>query len=127
MAVVPAAKAMFLCDYHIGYSNGKVDLYGLFNAILPEHGYPYNRGRFCIFAQLINGLGSDPFFIDVRFAETDELIYTTETRSIQFPDRNTIIQIAMGIEGCQFQSPGMYLLELFCDNKWVCDTQLLLR
>jgi hypothetical protein len=56
MAIVPVAKAMFLCDFHIGYSNGKVDLYGLFNAIRPEHGYPYNRGQFCVFAQLINGL-----------------------------------------------------------------------
>ncbi len=127
MAVVPAAKAMYLCDYHIGYSNGKVDLYGLFNAIHPEQGFPYTRARFCVFAQLINGLGSVPFFIDVRFAETDELVHTTETRTLIFPDRNTIVQMAIGIDGCRFQSPGLYLLELFCDNTWVCDTQILLR
>jgi hypothetical protein len=107
MAVVPVAKAMYLCDYHVGYGNGKVDLYGLFNAIRPEHGFPYSRGRFCVFAQLINGQGQVPFFIDIRFAPTDELVYTTQTRHLMFPDRNTIVQLAMGIEGCQLQSPGV--------------------
>jgi hypothetical protein len=127
MAVVPVAKAMYLCDYHIGYSNGKVDLYGLFNAIRPRHGFPYSRSRFCVFAQLINGQGQVPFFIDIRFAQTDALIYTTETRHLTFPNRTTIVQLALAIEGCRFESPGLYLLELFCDNSWVCDTQLLLH
>src|ERR1700682_4038456 len=104
MAVVPVAKAMYLCDYHIGYSNGKVDLYGLFNAIRPRKGFPYTRGRLCIFAQLVNGVGEVPFFIDVRFAHTDELVHTTETRSLTFPDRNTVVQVAMEIEGCRFQT-----------------------
>ena len=67
MAVVPVAKAMYLCDYQIGYDNGKVDLYGLFNAIRPANGYPYTCSRFCIFAQLTDGQGRIPFFIDVRF------------------------------------------------------------
>jgi hypothetical protein len=127
MAVVPVAKAMYLCDYHIGYDNGKVDLYGLFNAIRPENGFPHSLSRFCVFAQLINGLGQVPFFTDIRYAQTDELVYTTETRHLTFPDRTTVVQLAMLIEGCVFQNPGLYLVELFCDNTWVCDSQLLLR
>ena len=127
MAIIPVAKAMYLCDYHVGYSNAKVDLYGLFNAIRPENGYPYSNGRFCVFAQLANGLGQVPFFIDVRFAPTDQLVYTTETRTLSFPDRSTLVQMAMRIEGCRFQNAGLYLLELFCENTWVCDASLLLR
>jgi hypothetical protein len=127
MAVVPVAKAVYLCDYHIGYSNGKVDLYGLFNAIRPEKGYPHANSQFCVFAQLINGLGQVPFFVDIRYALTDELIYTTETKFLTFPDRNTIVQMALRIEGCRFHTPGLYLLELFCDNVWVSDTQMVLR
>ena len=126
-SVVPVAKALTVCDYHVGYSNGKVDLYGFFNAIRPHTGFPYTRGRFCVFAQLINGLGHMPFFIDIRFAETDELVWTTEVRQLQFPDRTTIVQMAMTIEGCCFERPGLYVLELFCDNTWVSDTQVLLR
>ncbi len=124
--ILPVAKSLYLCDYHIGYSDGKVDLYGLFNAIRPQTGFPYTRGRFCVFALLINGLGKVPFFIDIRFAETDELVWTTEVRELTFPDRNMVVQLALGIEGCRFERPGLYLLDLFCDNIWVCDTHLLL-
>jgi Family of unknown function (DUF6941) len=126
-SIVPVAKGISLCDYHIGYSDGKVDLYGLFNAIRPQSGYPYTRGRFCIFAQLINGLGQVSFFVDIRFAETDELVWNTEVRELLFPDRITVVQLALSIEGCRFERPGLYILELFCENTWVCDTQLLLR
>ena len=125
--ILPVAKALYLCDYHVGYSNGKVDLYGLFNAIRPPSGFPYTRGRFCVFAQLNNGLGRVPFFIDVRFAETDELVWTTEVRELTFPNRSTVVQLALTIEGCRFERPGLYILELFCDNTWVCDTPLRLR
>lgn len=126
-SVVPVAKAISLCDYHVGYSDGKVDLYGLFNAIRPEAGYPYTRGRFCIYAQLVNGLGEVPFYVDIRSAETDELVWNTQVRQLRFPDRTTVVQLALSIEGCRFQQPGLYILELFCDNTWVCDTQILLR
>lgn len=125
--IVPVAKGMYLCDYVIGAEKGKVDLYGLFNAIGPQDGYPYTRGRFCVFAQLVGGQGKVPFFVDIRYAPTDELVYLTETKALDFPDRETIVQMAVGIEGCTFEKPGLYLLELFCDNQWVCDARLLLK
>jgi hypothetical protein len=127
MAIIPVAKALYLCDYHIGYSHGKVDLYGLFNAIRPQNGYPFTQGRFCVFAQLTGGLGDIPFFVDIRFAPDDELVRTTEPRQLNFPDRATVVQMALMIEGCRFERPGLYLVELFCDNTWVCDTPVLLH
>lgn len=127
MAVIPVAKAMYLCDYHVGYSNGKVDLYGLFNAIRPTAGYPYLRSRFCVFVQLVNGRGALPFYVDVCFAETDTLVHTTEPRTLVFAGRTTVLQVVLTINGCRFDKPGLYLLELFCDNTWVCDATLLLH
>ncbi len=126
MAVVPAAKAMYLCDYHVGSSNGKVDLHGLFNAIRPKLGFPHTRTRFCVFAQLVNGLGDVPFFIDVRRAD-DELVHTTATNILHFPDRTTVVQMALGMEGCCFERPGLYLIELLCNNQWVCDASVLVH
>jgi hypothetical protein len=126
VSILPVAKSLYLCDYHVGYSNGKVDLYGLFNAIRPQTGFPYTQGRFCVFAQLINGLGRVSFHIDIRFAETDELVQTTEVRELTFPTRSTVLQLALAITGCRFERPGLYLVELFCNNTWECDTQLLL-
>jgi hypothetical protein len=125
--IVPGAKSLYLCDHHVGYSNGKVDLYGLFNAIRPADGYPHSRTRFCVFVQMSGGLGTIPIYLDIRFAETEELIWTTELRQLSIPDRHTIAQVALTVEGCRFERPGLYLLELFCNNAWVCDTTLLLR
>jgi hypothetical protein len=124
--VVPSVKGLYLCDSHVGYENGKVDLYGLFNAIRPA-AYPHTQQRFCVFAQLVNGLGQVPFFVDVRYALRDELVYTTARNVLSFPDRTTVVQVALAIEGCKFDEPGMYLVELFCHNTWVCDATLLLE
>ncbi len=126
-SILPVAKALYLCDHYSRFQNGKIDLFGLFNAIRPRDGYPHTRGQFSIFAQLVNGLGAVPFFVDIRFAENEELVWTTEVRELDFPDRNAIVQLLLTIEGCRFPRPGLYLLELFCNNTWVCDTQLLLR
>jgi hypothetical protein len=125
-SVLPVAKAIYLCDYQVGYENAKVDLYGLFNAIRPKS-YPHMQGSFCVFAQLINGLGTIPFFIDIREARTDQLTHTTLTHHLTFPSRNTVVQMALRVKQCLFSQPGMYLVELYCDNTWVCDTTLLLR
>ncbi len=124
--IVPVAKGLYLCDYVIDYENGKVDLYGLFNAIRSSN-HPHMQGRFCVFAQLINGLGRVPFFIDIRDATRDQLIYTTQINHLSFPDRNTVVQLALSIEQCLFPQSGMYFVELYCDNTWVCDTSLLLH
>ncbi|HTU88486.1 MAG TPA: hypothetical protein VMF69_00165 [Gemmataceae bacterium] len=125
-AILPVAKGIYLCDYVIDYENGKVDLYGLFNAIRSSN-HPHVQGRFCVFAQLINGLGRVPFFIDIRDAARHQLIHTTQTNHLSFPDRNTVVQLAVSIEQCLFPQAGMYLVELYCDNTWVCDTNLLLH
>ncbi len=127
MAIVPVPKSTYLCDFHVGHSDGRADLYGLFNAMRPRNGFPYVRSRFCVFAQLTNGLGKIPFRIDIRSAENDELVWATETRELTFETRHSLVQVAMYIQGCRFERPGVYLVELFCDNIWVSDTELLLR
>jgi hypothetical protein len=126
MAVIPVAKAVYLCDRHAASAKGKVDLHGLFNSIRPKQGYPFLHSRFCVFAQLVNGLGQTLIDIDVRSAETDEFVYTTETLKLTFPDRITVIHIAVNIEGCRFDKPGLYIVELLCNNTWVSDTSILL-
>jgi hypothetical protein len=123
--ILPVAKGLYLCDYVIGYENGKTDLYGLCNAIRPK-AYPHTQGRLCVFAQLINGLGHIPFTIDIRDAASDQIIHTTQTHELFFPNRVTVVQLALVIEQCAFTKAGMYFVELFCNNIWVCDTTLLL-
>jgi hypothetical protein len=122
-AIRPFARALFLCDYVVGYDNGKTDLYGLFNAIRPS-GYPHTQGRFCVFAQLVGGLGEVPFHVDVLFRPRNELVWTTEARRLRFPDREVVVQLALEIQGCPFPEPGPYLLELYCDDTCAADVPL---
>jgi hypothetical protein len=121
--ILPVPRALTLCDYQVGYQNGKVDLYGIFHRIRPRD-YPHVQTQFCVFAQLAGGLGEIPFFVDIRYAQRDELIHTTETRTLRFPNRDVLVQLAFHIQGCPFSEPGVYIVELFCDNQWVADTVL---
>jgi hypothetical protein len=123
-SVVPVAKALTLCDRVVGQPQGKVDLFGIFNAIRPAAGYPHVQERFRVFTQLGSGLGRVEFHVDVRFAETDESIGSSTPRPLHFPDRAAVLQVAVTIDRCRFDRPGVYLVEFYCDNVWVCDTRL---
>ena len=124
--IPPTAKALYLCDYHVGYSNGKVDLYGLFNAVRPR-AYPHTLRSFICFAQLRGGLGNVPFYIDIRRAADGQLIDWTPTRQLRFPDRETLVQVVVTVSNVVFDRPGIYLVELYCDNACVADTTVLLE
>lgn len=55
--ITPFAKALYLCDHHVGHSNGKTDLCGLFNSIRPVAAYPYTKARFWVVGQeCVDGL-----------------------------------------------------------------------
>lgn len=125
-AIVPVSRSLFLCDFHVGYPDGRVDLYGILNAIRPAL-YPHTRRRLVVFAQLVSGLGDVPFFYEIRRERDDELIRATTERLIHFADRRATIQAVTTIEDVQFPEPGVYVVSLFCHNTWVCDTLLSLE
>src|SRR5262249_34353294 len=99
---------------------------GLFNTVNAAS-FPHLAKDFVVFAQLTNGLGQVPFYIDIRFAPTNQLIYTSNVHQAQFPKRDMTVQLAYTVPSCKFPRPGLYLVELFCNNQWVADTTLLLR
>jgi hypothetical protein len=65
--------------------------------------------------------------VDVRDATTRQLIYTTGTNHLSFPSRTAVVQLAVTIRGCAFPRPGLYFVELFCDNTWVCDATVMMN
>jgi hypothetical protein len=123
-SVTPVAKGVTICDYHFGTDTGKVDLYGLFNAIRPIQSYPVSNLRFCLFTQLTNGLGNVPFQFDISNAQTGNVVWSSGIRTVTFQHRFSIVQIAYLVENSVFTQPGLYLVELFCNNVFVCDTVL---
>jgi hypothetical protein len=123
VAIIPTAKALYLCDGCIGFSNQKTDIVGVFNSIRAPK-YPHIQQQFLLFAQLIGGLAQVPFYFDIRFAVTDQLVYTTNTQVLHFPSRQKLVQLAYTVQACPFAQAGVYLVELFCDGQWVADTTL---
>lgn len=126
VSIVPVAKALYLCDGHIGFPDQKTDLIGIFNAIRPQK-YPYVHKHLVIFAQLINGLGDVPFYFDVTYAPSGKIVHTTNTNVLQFPHRQKLVQLALTMTRCRFRQPGTYLVELYCGGQWVSDTTLELQ
>lgn len=125
-AVVPAAKCLTLCDAVAGLEGGKSNLHGLFNSISVVE-YPFSLAHFCVFAQLSQGLGPVSVHIEVKSAGWARVLFATTRRRLLFPHRTFLIQLAVEIRGCTFATPGVYLVELFGNDQWVCDTSLLLR
>lgn len=125
MAVIPVAKALYLCE-ETDVEGNSINLYALFDAFRPRS-YPYTRPSFVCFAQLLGGLGEVSCHIDIRRAADSQLIYVTNLLRLHFSNREHLMQVAVNIEGCVFESSGVYLVELYCDNNWVADTTLLLR
>jgi hypothetical protein len=124
--ILPFAKAIYLCDGCIGFPNQKTDIVALFNTIRAPI-YPHTQKQFVVFAQLCGSLGKVPFYIDVRYAPTGDLIYTTGTNLLNFKNREQVVQLAYTIRDCPFPNPGQYVVELFCDAYWVADTTLKLH
>ncbi len=125
MAVIPTAKALYLCE-EVDVEGDSFNLYAVLDFLRP-HAYPHTQPWFVCFAQLRGGLDAVRCHIDVRNADTYQLVYNTNVHLVHFPDRSALRHLSITIEGCKFASPGIYLVELYCDNKWVADTVLWLR
>lgn len=94
--IAPVAKALYLCDGHIGVPGAKTDLVGLFDGIAPAH-YPHRQKYFVVYARLLQGLGQVPFYVDIRYAPTRQLVHVSGTHTLVFPDQHTLVEMALTV------------------------------
>lgn len=120
--ILPVAKELYLCE-EIDREGGLVNLYGLINAFHRDS-FPHIAIPFCVFAQLSQGLGEIRFHFDISRARDGTLIHVSESHSLEFARRTQLHQIAMTFDGILFEEPGVYLIELFCDNTPIADVAL---
>jgi hypothetical protein len=52
------------------------------------------QNHLVIFAQLIGGLGQVPFYLDVSFTRTGQVVRTTNTHLLNFPRRDKLVQLS---------------------------------
>lgn len=125
--ILPVARALYLCDGHLGFTSGKTDLMGIFDSIRPQGGYPHVHPSFVVFARLAQGLGTIPFRVDIRLAATGQYVTGTLGNQLVIPNRDTIVNMVVTLKGVSFPRAGIYLVELLLDNQWVADTTLELK
>jgi hypothetical protein len=125
--ILPVAKSLYLCDGHLGYTSRKTDLMGVFDSIRPQGGYPHVHPAFAVFARLAQGLGTIPFRVDIRLAASGQFVTGTLVQHLVFPDRDTIVNMVVTMNGVCFPQPGIFLVELLLDNQWVADTTVELK
>jgi hypothetical protein len=98
----------------------------LFNSIRVAS-YPHVQKQLVVFARLLQGLRQVSFYVDIRFASTQQLIHVSSTHMLVFPDRDTVVEMALTLKGVRFPQPGIYLVELFCEAQWTADTRILVQ
>ncbi len=126
VSIKPVARSLFLCRTCVGYPNGRVDLYEIFNEVKAPT-WPHVEQQFCLVAQLTDGQGIVDCFLDIRFLPTGLLVHTTATNQLSFPARVSIRWLVVSVLGCRFDQASLYGVELFCNNHWVCETTFLVR
>lgn len=80
-----------------------------------------------VVAHLTGGLGTVSTHVDVRFAETEELVYTTLPRQMSIPSRDILVRLVHTLEGVPFAQPGIYFVQLCCENTCIADVRLQLH
>jgi hypothetical protein len=121
-AIVPVAQPLMLCE-EIDVEGGMVNVYGLFNALRPQS-FPYTRELLCVFAQLRGGLGELSVRFEILRARDEFSIRTSEIHRLRFERRTQLLRLWVQIEHVVFEEPGVYLVQLFCDDTWVADVSL---
>ena len=80
--------------------------------------YPTRLERLTVFLVLTNGHGEGTGWIRIIFEETEELIFETSHRSMQFGnDPLRLAGIKFQIMECPFPKPGVYRIEFWYNNE----------
>ncbi len=116
MAVVPTAKAVYICDEAVrDVGSGKITLVNLWDPIRPGRGstFPYRLPRMCVFAWLRDGEGPAWFRVDIVDIAADALCHRSRHYRIDIPARNVSVYASFRIQDIPFPRPGSYLVELY--------------
>jgi hypothetical protein len=124
--ILPFAQSLLLCDGYAPAGDRKFNFYGSYYTIRVGS-YPHTQARMCVVAHLSGGMGTMTTFVDVRSARTEELVFTTVPRQLTIPNRDLPVRLVNVLERLTFPEPGVYFVELYCENTPIADFRLQLE
>jgi len=127
----PLVRSLIVCqDIIVDPGNIKrVSLVTLINSIrsIDEPPYPLRYPELCVFVQLTACRARGEVRLEIRRADTEEVIFVTQTRSVPFPNDPVAIQgLRFRIRNCTFPAPGFYWIQFWYDNGLVMQQPVVL-
>ena len=123
MAVIPVARALFLCKEVIFEDRTRnVSLINCFNRLRLSE-FPGTADPFYVYARLINGSGRVVFRVTVDPLDTMHPIYD-QPSEFTFPDRNIEVDLKFRVVSCQFPRPGRYSANLYAGSDLIAQTEI---
>lgn len=108
----------------------RVSLTGLISAIrsIDQPPYPLLYRELCVFLQLTECRGPAEGRIEIRHADTDQLVFRTRTRTIPFGnDPLEVVGAVFRIRNCCFPEPGLYWVQFWYHEQVLARQPLILR
>lgn len=121
--IIPFAQPLVICDDYTPGAAGKLNLLDCYHTIRTDT-FPHIHDELCVVAHLAGGLGTVTVFIEVRNAATGELAFWTHPHQFHIPNRETVVRFVNRLEDVPFSEPGIYLIELYCQNTPIADFRL---
>lgn len=125
--VLPRVQAMVLCDSAEESENetGVYHLSGVRSVI--ESPFPAVVSLLCVFAQMSGHQGEASCHIEIEHAETNEVIFETEPRSVSFDEPTSIVVVVFPLADCVFPASGVYYVQLYYERKLIGERTFHLR
>jgi hypothetical protein len=121
--IVPFAQPLVICDDYSPGTSGKLNLLDCFHTIRSD-AFPHDHEELCVVAHLAGGSGTVSVFNDIRNASTGDLVFCTVPHSFHLPSRETVVRFVNRLENVPFSQPGIYPIELYCENTPIADFRL---
>jgi hypothetical protein len=68
-----------------------------------------------------------PTHFDIVRSRDERVVDVSATHRLHFERRSQLLQLSMTFKGVICEEPGVYFVQLFCDNMLVADVTLELR
>jgi hypothetical protein len=128
----PTIRYLIVCeDVQTDSDNPRrVTLVGLVSAIrsIEQPPFPLLYREICVFLQMTECRGAAEGRVEVRHADSDQVVFRTQTRTIPFGnDPLEVIGVTFRIRNCLFQQAGLYWVQFWYNEQMIAQQPLLLR
>ncbi len=108
----------------------RVSLVGLISAIrsIEQPSFPLLYREICVFLQLTECRGAAEGRVEIRNADSDQVVFRTRTRTIPFAnDPLEVSGITFRLRNCLFPAASLYWVQFWYNEQMIAQQSLVLR